>query len=240
MDRAPRRALVLVHEPGGGPAVLGRALEDRGWVLSEHLIVADLDRPAEFSPLPDGSGFELLVVMGSVQSVYDSATIGAWIGQELDLIRTFHQYGIPVLGICFGGQALAVALGGTVEAAPWPEVGWYDLDGPANPVGAGPWFEWHHDRFEVPVGAEVLASTDLGPQLFRLGHSVGTQFHPEVDAAHVVNWLDGTSDGYLAEVGVERHQFVADTMHLEQANAKNCGQLLDWFLAEVSGLARYD
>lgn len=233
-DGPDRTALVLVHEPGNTPSVLGRHLRHRGWSLTEHLVVADLERPGEAAPFPPLDGFDLVVAMGSVQSVYDTATIGPWIDDELDLLRRAHRGGVPVLGVCFGGQALAAALGGRVERAPWPEVGWFELAGEANPVGPGPWFEWHHDRFEVPPGGETLAVTDVGPQLFRIGHSVGTQFHPEVDSAHIAGWLADCTEGYLAEVGVRPHELLAATAELEAANAANCARLVDWFLDGIA------
>lgn len=216
----------------------GRLLEERGYRLERHLLVADLAQPHRFTPLPPADGLDLLLVMGSVHSVYDTATVGAWIEAELDLIRTCHHRGVPVLGICFGGQALAAALGGRVERAPRPEVGWFELDevpaGPPSPIGPGPWFQWHHDRFEPPPGAELLARTGVGPQLFRIGRSVGTQFHPEVDADHVAGWLADTSDDYLAEVGTSRERMAADTRRLAGPNAANCRRLVDWFCDEVA------
>jgi GMP synthase-like glutamine amidotransferase len=229
-----RRALVLVHEPGNSPGVVGRALAARGWALTEHLIVEDLERPAVAAPFPSLAGFDMLVAMGSVQSVYDTETIGPWIAQELDLIRRAHQAALPVLGICFGGQALAAALGGRVERSPWVEIGWCEVEGPDNPIGPGPWFEWHQDRFEVPVGAQTLARTEVGPQLFRCGRSVGTQFHPEVDLAKVAGWLDECPDEYLVDIGADRQQLLAVTAELEAANVANCHRLIDWFLDEVA------
>ena len=228
-----------MHEPGEEPALVGLRLEERGFRLDRHLVVDDLAHPHRFNPLPPADDVDLLVVMGSVRSVYDTATIGAWIGPELNLIHTCHGLGIPVLGICFGGQALAAALGGSVERAPRPEVGWFELDssgrvgGRPDPVGSGPWFEWHHDRFVPPPEAEILASSSVGSQLFRCGRSVGTQFHPEVDADHVAGWLAGTADHYLAEVGTSRRQMIDDTARLAGPSAVNCRRLVDWFCDEV-------
>ncbi|WP_267883791.1 glutamine amidotransferase-related protein [Streptomyces sp. NRRL S-646] len=48
----------------------------------------------------------------------------SWIGGELALLRKAHRFGIPVLGVCFGAQALTAALGGSVEPSPRPEIGW--------------------------------------------------------------------------------------------------------------------
>lgn len=237
-EASGRRALVVVHEPGEEPTVVGRRLEERGYRLHRHLLVPDPAHPERFNPLPPADGIDLLLVMGSVHSVYDTATIGAWIGHELDLIRACHRRGTPVLGICFGGQALAAALGGRVERAPRPEVGWFAVEqaggAPDGAPGAGCWFEWHHDRFEPPAEAEVLAVTDVGPQLFRCGRSVGTQFHPEVDADHVAGWLADTTDDYLAEVGTTRQRMLDDTARLAGPNDARCRALVDWFCDEVA------
>ena len=224
------RVLVVEHEPNGGPAVVGRILEQRGWELTRHLVTPDPERPWEFQPFPDWTPYDVCVVMGSYRSVNDVETIGAWIDAEIALVAAAHHGGCPVLGICFGGQVLAAALGGSVERAPETEVGWYRISGADNPVGPGPWFQWHHDRFIVPPGGEVLARTAVGPQLFRLGASVGTQFHPEVDRAHLATWLDGAEPEYLAEVGVDPEALLSETAEREAAAAVRCDSLVDWFL----------
>jgi GMP synthase-like glutamine amidotransferase len=94
-----------------------------------------------------------------------------------------------VLGICFGGQALAAALGGSVSAAPRTEIGWIDVEGEDG--YGGRWFTWHEDVFTLPPGAHELARAPSGPQAFALGTSVGLQFHPEVTPSIVDDWLAG-------------------------------------------------
>jgi GMP synthase-like glutamine amidotransferase len=125
------------------------------------------------------------VALGSERSVH--ASPDGWIAREVAFLREAHEAGVPVLGICFGAQALAAALGGAVARAPRREIGWVDIEG-AAPV-AGRWFTWHEDAFSAPPGARVLATNPLGTQAFALGRSVGVQFHPEVDGAIVDDWL---------------------------------------------------
>ena len=75
-----------------------------------------------------------------------------------------------MLGICYGGQLMSHALGGSVERAHRTEIGWYDVSSDdAELAPPGPWFEYHVDKFTPPIGAQVFASTDAGPQAYRLG-----------------------------------------------------------------------
>lgn len=116
---------------------------------------------------------------------------------ELELLRGAVAADVPVLGLCFGGQALAAALGAKVERAPTAELGWREIttDDPAL-VPAGPWLEWHYDRFTTPPNAIELARTADAPQAFRLGPHLGVQFHPEATVEIVTDWAhsDGVPD----------------------------------------------
>jgi GMP synthase-like glutamine amidotransferase len=233
-DMTDRRALVLAHELGGGGCLVNERLRQRDLVVDEHLICPDPDQPNLANPFPDMSGYDVLITGGSVRFLTNKDEIDTWIHTELDLLRATHRRGMPILGICFGGQLLAEALGGSVEVAPVPEIGWFEIEGDGNPVGPGPWMEWHHDRFVPPPEAEILARTDGAVQLMRIDKSVGTQFHPEVDTAHVEGWLDAADDGYLEQHGIVRDQLLDDVRRHEDANRDRCYALVDWFLDEVA------
>ncbi len=53
--------------------------------------------------------------------------------------------------------------------------------------------------------------TEHAVQLIRVGRSVGTQFHPEVDVAHVETWLSSVEDEYLEEYGQDRNRLLDAT-----------------------------
>ena len=145
----------------------------------------DVVRASELEEWPDPRAVDGVVALGSDRSVH--ASTDPWIAPQLDFLRAAHEARVPVLGICFGGQALAAALGGTVTAAPRTEIGWIDVDG--DDGYGGSWFTWHEDAFTVPPGAVELARAPSGPQAFALGRSVGLQYHPEVTEAIVDGWL---------------------------------------------------
>ena len=234
-----KRALVLAHEPLGTSGLIGGRLEHWGYDVREHVVTHDLDRPNKAAPFPDQAGFDLLVPMGSVRSLTDTDEISSWIFDEIDMVRAAHDRGAPVLGVCFGAQLLATALGGRVERAPQAEIGWYDIgviNGAAASarLGPGPWFQWHHDRFSVPPGAEVLAANDNAVQLFRTGRSAGAQFHPEVTYAHLAGFVSDAADEYLREHGLSRTALLEDMRRHEERNTRQCFDLVDWFLDEVA------
>ena len=145
----------------------------------------DVVRSSEVVGWPDPRSVDAVVALGSDRSVH--ASTDPWIAPQLDFLRAAHAARVPVRGICFGGQALAAALGGTVAPAPRTEIGWIEVDG--DDGYGGSWFTWHEDAFTVPPGATELARAASGPQAFALGRSVGLQYHPEVTEAIVDGWL---------------------------------------------------
>ena len=147
-----------------------------------------------------------VVAMGSDHSVH--ASTDPWIAREVTFLRDAHAAGVPVLGVCFGAQALAAALGGSVERAERPEIGWIDVEGEAPE--AGRWFAWHEDAIALPPGVEVRARTPSAHQAFALGRSAGIQFHPEVTPAIVADWLH-TGRGDVDTHGVDAEAVLRET-----------------------------
>lgn len=228
------RALILCHEPFAASALIGRLLVDRGYEVTTHVVLADPSRPNTEYPSP--GEFDLVLAFGSFANAYDESA-RAWVDPEVALLRQVAADDIPYLGVCFGGQLLAEALGGHVERAPQgeQEIGLVTFDPDRRlPVPSGPWFTWHEDRVVVPEGVEVLAHNGRAVQLFRKGRAVGTQFHPEAEPDLVRTWLDLGSDHLPA--GVTRSQLLQDMAIHEEAMRENCAALLDWFLADVAGI----
>jgi len=226
------RALAVLHEPDGPAGEFGAHLQERGFVIDEHVILESLDAAPQ--PLPSFTPYDLILVLGSVQSLADPNNIAPWMQDELDWLANAHHRGTPIFGICFGGQLLAKALGGTVEAAPEPEIGWFAMDPELpGPAGAGPWFQWHHDRFTAPAEAELLARNASSEQLFRLGRTVGTQFHPEVNPLHAELWLENGDPDYLEQYSIDIPAVIAEQKIHHEANVRQCRRLVDWYVDEV-------
>ncbi len=228
------RALVLHHDAASTTGLLGDLLADRGVEVHEHWICEQPASPVPAGPLPalDDVAADLVVALGSRWSVYDDETIGAWIHDELDLLRDAHRRDLPVLGICFGGQALAAALGGEVAPGRVPDIGWSTVESDHPDIGAGPWFQWHFDVFTTPPGATELARSSTGPQAFVSGRSLGLQFHPELDVPLLELWI-GEDHDQLVDAGVDPGGLLRETAGAAARAHPNTARLLDWFLAGV-------
>ena len=211
------RVVVIRHHDVDSAGFIAEAFEARGAELDVHLFPDD-------GPLPGFDGADHIVVLGAVSSVNDS---DPWIAAELDWIRAADQAGLPVLGICFGAQALCAALGGRVEAMERKEIGWFGVDS-ADPgvIPAGPWLEFHGDRCLLPDGATVLARNDAAVQAFTNGRHLAVQFHPEVDGPQLKRWLDSMDTREARSVGVDPDQFLADTIREEPAARARADRLV--------------
>lgn len=135
---------------------------------------------------------DLVVALGSESAAYDPDD---WIACQRVLLARLVAEGRAVIGICFGAQLLAAALGGTVAPldAARRRLGWAANDQVAAPVWTGPWLRWNFDHFTAPAGAEVLARSAGTVQAFRHRRALGVQFHPEAVAESVAVWLDMTA-----------------------------------------------
>ncbi len=143
--------------------------------------------------LPDPASVTHAITLGSEASADDPSR--AWIATEREWLRHADRVGTPILGICFGAQLLAIALGGGVRRAQQPERGWIEIS-TTEPdlVAAGPWLSWHEDSLLLPDGAELLAHNPCGTQAYRYGPHLGLQFHPEVTPAIVRGWVQTSND----------------------------------------------
>lgn len=200
MARAERRALVIRHTPWEDIAGFGAPIEAAGYRLEP----VDVDDPA-FATL-DFDPFDLVIPLGGPMGVYQRERY-PWIDGEIARLSRRIAADAPVLGVCFGAQMVAAAMGKEVYRGPTREVGFAPVTltdaGRASPlrhIDGIPILHWHGDSFDLPEGATLLASTPAyAQQAFVHGNTLALQCHAEMGLdPSFEQWLDG-SDNYLAK-----------------------------------------
>ena len=223
------RALVTANTGDDDAGYVGERLRDHGI----ELVVGYRDAPGALPASLDG--FDLIVMLGSDWSTYWEHVTDE-VERESALVREAGVRDVPVLGICYGAQLVAHALGGRVHEANVTEIGWFALDTEDERLApAGPWFEFHIDAFTAPKGAQVLARSPAGVQAFRLGRMLAWQFHPEVSPQIVRRWGAGSRD-QAARAGVDLGALFVETDEQCEASRKRCYDLVDAFLTDVAAL----
>lgn len=177
-----KTALIIRHVPHEGVAGYRKPIEDAGYEVSR----IDVSDP-EFSTL-DLREPDLLIMMGGPMGVYEQDR-HPWITCQLRRLALRLEADRPTLGVCFGAQMMASALGAQVFPGPAKEVGFHPVqvhehaaDGPLRHVRDVPVLHWHGDTFTRPEGVDILASTSLYEhQAFRRGRNqLALQFHGEM------------------------------------------------------------
>ena len=224
------RAYVMANHGDDEPGLVGEGLVRRGYRLTMLL-------REDCGGWPQLDDADLVVSLGSEWSVYWDH-VAEPVQAEVALLRKAHERGVPVLGICFGSQLMATALGAQVERAPAAdiEIGWFDVvAAPGAPaVVGGRWFQWHYDRWTSPLGAELLAGTAGANQVFRFGRTLAVQYHPEVSPAVVSRWA-GLADGdELRAAGIDPARLVDETVRTLADVTVRTNALVDWFCDEVA------
>ncbi|HSS43352.1 MAG TPA: hypothetical protein VLK37_12480 [Solirubrobacterales bacterium] len=201
------RVLAIVHQRDAGPGVFAKAIGDAGGTLDEWTLA---ERP---QPPSDPLGYDAVLVLGGAMNVDEGERHG-WIAEEEALLRELLARGVPLLGLCLGGQLLAAAAGAAPRRAPRPEIGWHQVEvtaeGEDDPL-LGPLapnfeaFQWHSYEFPLPPGAVPLARSEVCLQAARIGQRAwALQFHPEVSRADALHWVeDYRSDPDAIRIGVD-------------------------------------
>lgn len=231
------RVLFLQHDHVSPPGPVADRFVQRGFEVVEAVVVP---RDRFFSPdvtfdFPEVHDHDVVVPMGAPWGAWDDDRIGTWLKPELDWLAALQAHDVPIFAICFGAQALARALGGSVAPGPRPEIGYTWINsGDQELVPNGPWFQWHYDRFTVPPGGVEIARNARASQAYRIGRSLAVQFHPEVVAETLRGWLD---EGGIAEAekdGLDPVELLAGTAAEEAAAIARAHALVDAFLDQVA------
>jgi GMP synthase (glutamine-hydrolysing) len=159
-----------------------------------------------------------------------------WISCQLRRLAQRIEADRPTIGVCFGAQMIAAAMGAQVFAGKWKEVGFHPVsvhapESPLRHLAEVPVLHWHGDTFTLPPGVELLASTPLYPhQAFRRGPNIlALQFHaemghdPRFDA-----WIEQGPD-MIAAAGTSADRLRTEhAAHGARAVAAGQAMMADW------------
>lgn len=162
---------------------------------------------------------DLLIVLGAPIGAYEEDKY-PFLVRELKILESRLAAGRPMLGVCLGAQLFARAMGSRVYPGPAKEIGWAPLifteagkQSVLRHLENVPVLHWHGDTFDLPAGAELLASTAAyRNQAFIHGCNViALQFHPEATSQNFERWLIGHACEISGVPGLSVNTLRSDT-----------------------------
>lgn len=197
------RIQLIEHDPEDfSHTNISKWIAERGYQVNQTFICSN-------EKLPPVDSFDWLMVMGGSPHAWDEKSI-PWLTEEKDFLNDALNAGKIVLGICFGAQLLAQALGGKIFPAKHKEIGWHEIS--LKPEGRKSFlfkdipdafvtFHWHSDHFSLPRECTRLAySEPTENQAFICPgrRVVGLQFHPEYTRQMVTYYAREHSQDWIS------------------------------------------
>ncbi|HTE39447.1 MAG TPA: glutamine amidotransferase [Steroidobacteraceae bacterium] len=186
---------------------------------------------------------ELLVVLGGPIGVYESDQY-PFITDQLKILKQRIAAQKPTLGICLGAQLIAAATGARVYPSGVKEIGWAPIE--LTSAGRDSCLQhlrssaltvlhWHGDTFDLPAGAELLASTALVKhQAFSIDNNVlALQFHAEADPKTTEAWLIGHTCE-LGHAGINPSDLRASTRALPKSLQIDSKAVIEAWLQQLT------
>jgi GMP synthase (glutamine-hydrolysing) len=233
------KVLIVLHQEHSSPGRVGLELVKRGFAL-------DIRKPRFGDLLPDTMESHAgAVVFGGPMSANDP---DAFIQKEIDWIGVPLAEEKPFLGICLGAQMMVRHMGGTVTShhESLVEIGYY----PLKPTDAGKslmdWpkkvYQWHREGFDLPRGADLLASGPTYPnQAIRVGScAYGIQFHPELTHQMMVRWTTKGAPRMELPGAQKRRDHFAGRFVYDPAVRKWLDRFLDLWIGTAAAPVRHD
>jgi GMP synthase (glutamine-hydrolysing) len=228
-----KRALIIRHVPYEGVAGYRAPVEAAGYEI-DRIDVADPAFPSLDLRAPD-----LLIMMGGPMGVYEQDRY-PWIACQLRRLAQRLEADRPTLGVCFGAQMMAAALGAHVYPGPVKEVGFHPirvhdhaLDTPLRHLVDVPILHWHGDTFTLPDTVDLLASSHVyDHQAFRRGSNIlAVQFHAEMGEDERFNaWIKEWPESVQEAGGDEASLRAAHDTLGPSAVAAGQAMIAEWLL----------
>lgn len=208
---------MLRAEFGEYPDMFARLLEHKGFTFATYRVVE-----GQFPAL--ATECDGWLITGSRHGTYEDHP---WIPPLEQLIREAFAAHVPVVGVCFGHQIVAQAMGGKVEKFGG---GWavgaqeYDFGGQMLRLNA-----WHQDQVvTVPEGAKVVASNDFctNAALLYDTHAFTVQGHPEYGSDFIEGLMRTRGKGVVPDALLAD---AASKLSLPPDSRKMADQIADFF-----------